>query len=167
MRINEDGTDQAIASDADILQLQSVSPDGRWAVAGAIPQNSHGDRNVVIEAIPLQGGAPVIVCDGCSYGFGYARRSAALLSWDHAGKWMYVSLRYLPFGSTKTVAIPVRPGVAPPNLMKGFSTEADIGRIPGARLLNEDNVSPGPSPAYFVSTKRSAKANLFRIYLEQ
>ena len=167
MSINEDGTGQAVASETDIVLLQSVSPDGRWAVAGATPQDSHGDRNVVIEAIPLQGGTPVIVCDGCSYGFGYARRSAAVLSWDHAGKWMYVSLRYLPFGSTKTVAIPVRPGAAPPNLMKGFSTEADIARIPGARLLSQDNVSPGSSPDYFVGTKRSAKANLFRIYLEQ
>jgi hypothetical protein len=34
-------------------------------------------------------------------------------------------------------------------------------------LINQDDVSSGMSPNYFVSKRRSAKANLFRIYLEQ
>ena len=44
--------------------------------------------------------------------------------------------------------------------------EADFERIPGAHLINENEVSSGISPNYFVSTRRSAKANLFRIFLE-
>jgi hypothetical protein len=51
--------------------------------------------------------------------------------------------------------------------MKGFGSEADFARIPGARLLNQDDISSGMSPNYFVSRRRTAKANLFRIYLEQ
>jgi len=34
-------------------------------------------------------------------------------------------------------------------------------------LINQENVAPGLSPDYFLSTRRSAKANLFRIYLDQ
>jgi hypothetical protein len=50
---------------------------------------------------------------------------------------------------------------------KSFGGEADFTQIPGARLINQDDVSPGMSPNYFVYTRRSAKANLFRIYFEQ
>jgi hypothetical protein len=83
------------------------------------------------------------------------------------GKWVYVSLRHFPFGSLRTSVIPIKTGAAPPTFMKGFGSEADFARIPGAHLINQDDVSSGMSPSYFVSKRRSAKANLFRIYLEQ
>jgi hypothetical protein len=79
---------------------------------------------------------------------------------------MYVSLRHFSFGSSSTVVFPIQPGADPPDFTKDFKSEADFARIPGARLLNMNDVSPGLSPGYFVNTRRSAKANLFRIYLE-
>jgi hypothetical protein len=118
-------------------------------------------------AVPLEGGAPITVCDTCSFGFGITRSSNPLFSWSLDGKWLYVSLRYFPFGSTKTVVMPFKVGDAPPAFTKGFASEADFVRIPGARLLNQDNISPGMSPDYFVTARRSAKTNLFRIYLDQ
>jgi hypothetical protein len=167
MRINEDGSGQAVVSDIDIMQLQSVSPDGEWAVVGVTPHEGHGDRNAIEVAVPLKGGTPVTICDSCAIGFGTARFSAPPLSWSLDGKWMYVLLKPFPIGSIKTAVIPVQPGSAPLSFTKGFSSEADFARIPGARLISQDNVSPGPSPNYFVTARRSAKANLFRIYLEQ
>lgn len=167
MSINEDGSGQVAVSELDIMQLQSVSPDGRWALVGATPPGGHGDRNVVAMAVPLAGGASITVCDNCSFGFGSQRSSAALLSWSPDGKWVYVSLRPFPFGSSKTAVIPIKSGAAPPGFTKDFAGEADFLRIPGARLINQDNVSPGLSPDHFVNARRSAKANLFRIYLLQ
>jgi len=167
MSINEDGSGQVAVSDLDIMQLQSVSPDGGWALVGATPPGGHGDRNVVIMAVPLAGGASITVCDNCSVGFGAQRSSAPLLSWSPDGRSLYVSLRPFPFGSSKTAVIPIRSGAAPQAFTKGFAGEADFLQIPGARLINQDNVSPGMSPDYFVNTRRSAKANLFRIYLLQ
>jgi len=166
-KINEDGSGEAEASDLDIMQLQSISPDARWAVVGVTPPGGHGDRNAIVEVVPLEGGAPIAVCDTCNFGFGVTRFSVPLLSWSLDGKWVYVSLRPFPFGSSKTVAIPIKSGAAPPTFTKGFRSEADFARIPGARLINQDNVSPGMSPNYFVTTRRSAKANLFRIYLDE
>jgi hypothetical protein len=55
----------------------------------------------------------------------------------------------------------------PLSFIKGFSSEADFARIPGARLIKEDNLSTGMSPNNFVNVRRSAKANLFRIYLDE
>jgi hypothetical protein len=54
-----------------------------------------------------------------------------------------------------------------PTFRKGFGSEADFARIPDAHLINQDDVSSGMSPNYFISKRRSAKASLFRIYLEQ
>jgi serine/threonine protein kinase len=167
MKINEDGSGEAPASDLDIMQLQSISPDGRWALVGVTPPGGHGDRNAIVEVVPLEGGAPIVTCDTCSYGFGVTRFSVPLLSWSSDGKWVYVSLRPFPFGSSKTAVIPIKSGSAPPTFTKGFGSEADFARIPGARLINQDNVSPGVSPNYFVTTRRSAKANLFRIYHDE
>ena len=110
MRINEDGSGQAPASDVPIAQLQSVSTDGRWALVGVTPPEGHGDRNVIVRAVPLAGGEPITVCDNCSFGFGIARLSAPLISWSLDGKWLYVSLRPFPFGSSKTVAMPRETG---------------------------------------------------------
>ena len=167
MSINEDGTGQLAVSDLHIMSLQSVSPEGRWALVGVTPPDSHGDRNSMSLAVPLEGGAPIPLCDSCSVAYGTARSSAPLISWSLDGKSVYVSLRYFPFGSSKTAVIPIRSGAAPPTFMKGFGSEADFARIPGARLINQDDVSSGMSWNYFVSRRRSAKANLFRIYLEQ
>ena len=166
MRVNEDGSRQVAVSDLPVMQLQSVSPDGRWALVGVTPSGGHGERNAMAVAVPLEGGAPITVCDTCAFGFGATRVSAPLLSWSLDGKWVYVSLRYFPFGSSKTAVIPIKSGAAPPTFTKGFGSEADFARTPGARLINQDNVSSGMSPNYFVTTRRSAKANLFCIHLE-
>ena len=99
------------------------------------------------------------------YYYGTARTSAPLLSWSLDGKWVYVSLRPFPFGSSKTMAICAKPGAAPPTFGKGFNTESDFLKIPGARLINQEEVFPGAAPSYFVSRHRSAKANLFRVNL--
>jgi serine/threonine protein kinase len=167
MSIDEDGTRQLAVSDLHIMSLQNVSPDGRWALVGVTPPGGHGDRNSMTLGVPLEGGAPIPVCDSCSVAYGTARSSAPLLSWSLDGKWVYVSLRHFPFGSLKTAVIPVKTGAAPPTFTKGFVSEADFARIPGARLIDQDDVPSGMSPNYYVSTRRSAKANLFRIYLEQ
>jgi hypothetical protein len=118
-------------------------------------------------AVPLEGGASITICDNCTLGYGSARSLVPLLSWSLDGKWVYVSLRYFSFGSSKTAVMPIEPGAAPPAFTKGFGSEEDFARIPGTHLLDQDNVSPGISPNYFVSTRRSAKANLFRVYLDQ
>jgi serine/threonine protein kinase len=167
MRINEDGSGQAAVSDLRIMSLQSVSPDGRWALVGVTPPGGHGDRNSMSLGVPLAGGEPVPVCDRCSVGYGSARSSAPLLTWSLDGKWVYVSLRHFPFGSSRTAVVPITSGAAPPTFTKGFVSEADFAQIPGGRLIDQDDVSSGLSPGYYVSTRRAAKANLFRIYLEQ
>ena len=61
MRISEDGSGPAVVSDLSIMQLQSVSPDARWALVGTTITDGHGARNTVIMAVPLEGGAPITI----------------------------------------------------------------------------------------------------------
>jgi Tol biopolymer transport system component len=165
MSINEDGTGEAPASSMNIMQLQNVSPDGRWALVGVTPDSGHGDTNVMFMAVPLDGGTALTLCDKCAVGFGTTRSSPPLISWSQDGQWIYVPLRSFTFGSLKTAAIPIKPGSSPPSFTSGFNSEADFDRIPGAHLIDQDNVFPSVSPGYFVTARRSAKTNLFRIYL--
>jgi Tol biopolymer transport system component len=132
MRISEDGSGPEPVSDVPIMQLQNVSADARWAIVGATPPNGHGDRNSVILAVPLEGGAPITVCDNCSLGFGSTRSSAPLLSWRLDGKWVYVSLRPFAFGSLKTAVVPITAGTAPPAFTKGFVAKRTSREFPAA-----------------------------------
>jgi hypothetical protein len=49
--------------------------------------------------------------------------------------------------------IPIKSGGAPPSFAKGFASEADFAHIPGAHLIDQNDIS-GISPSYFVSTLR-------------
>jgi eukaryotic-like serine/threonine-protein kinase len=167
MRMKEDGTGQQPVSEVNIMQVQSVSPDGRWGLIGKTPEGGHGERNSEDIAVPLDGGTPIHVCGSCSIGFGSVRTLSPLVSWSVDGRWVYVPLRYFPFGSSKTAAIPVKPGAPPPVFMDNkIASEAEFVRIYRARIIEHDNVAAGISAERYVYTQRSAKANLFRIHLE-
>jgi len=164
MRMNEDGSGQRPASDLAIMQLQSVSPSGRWAVAGVTPPGSHGERNTIAVAVPLDGGQPVTLCDSCSFGF-LTRITAAFIGWSPDEKSIYVPLRYFGLGSKKTLVIPVKPGSVPPAFSSGAMSEEALKLIPGSYLLNQDNVYPTKTRGRFVTERRTIATNLFRIYL--
>jgi Tol biopolymer transport system component len=164
MRMNEDGTGQRPVSDMPIMQLGSVSPDGLWATVGVNPRGGHGDRNVVALAMPLDGGKSFTVCETCTFGFGAARTGAPLVLWSRDGKWLYITLRYFGYSTGKTAVIPTEPG-DPPLAIKDMKDEAALLRTPGMRVIPSEDVSPLNSPDYYVSARKSAKTNLFRIYL--
>ncbi|MFL6300603.1 MAG: protein kinase domain-containing protein [Terriglobales bacterium] len=168
MRMREDGSGQQPASEMNIMALNSVSPDGRWALIGATPESRRpGERNTENIAVPLDGGKPLQICGTCTIGFGTVRMFAPLISWSADGKWVYVPLRYFSFGSTKTAAIPMKAGAPPPAFADSkTANETYLTRIYGARIIGHDDIASALSPERFVYTQRTAKANLFRIYLE-
>ncbi len=167
MRMKEDGSEQRSVSDLEIMQLHSVSPGGRWAVVGVTPPGGHGDRNTMTLAVPLAGGPPVTVCDNCTSGFGMVRYTSPFITWTGDERTVFVPVRYFGLGSGKTLVIPTSPGSPPPAFVHGASTEQELERIPGAHLINDDNVYPTQTRAHYVIARRSAKTNLFRIYLSQ
>lgn len=167
MRMSPDGSNDRRVSEEATLHLMNVSPDRKWIVAGIGAEGGHGDRNTVLKAYPVDGGQPVVLCDSCLLGFGPSSRSySPPVSWSPDGKWIYYALRYFFPGSTKTLALPITPGSAPPALLRGVASEADALKIRGVRVINEDNVIPGANPSEYVFTRKTVTTNLFRLYFE-
>jgi Tol biopolymer transport system component len=167
MRIRDDGTNEQRAYSQPIMQLMSVSPGGDWAMVGAARTGGHGTGATLIQAIPLKGGEPATICDECVLGFGSARMFASFATWSHDGKWIYLPLRYLQSDSTRTLVLPVRAGAVPAGSVRGMHSEEAVAQLPGARLINENDVAPGSSPTHYAFARASASTNLFRIYLPQ
>lgn len=165
MRMNEDGTGRRRVLDRSIMQLDSVAPDGSWALVGAIRPGSHGEKNTIALVVPLNGGEPFTVCDQCSYGFGGARQYAPLLLWSREGRWIYVAGRY--FGATGTTfALPTSPSDVP-SVLRSIHNESDLLKIPGARALPQNDVYPLTGPSRYLFVRARTKTNLFRIYLSE
>lgn len=166
MRVGEDGSDERAVRPEDIMQIMSVSPDAKWAIVGVAGRDHHHGATA-IQALPLGPGEPQTVCDTCVSGFGSARMYASFGTWSRDGKWLYIPLRYAFSGSAKTVVLPVRPNGVPAADVKGLTTADQYARIPGARLIDEYDVSPGPTPSKYVFVRGAAKTNLFRVYISQ
>jgi len=159
-RMNDDGTDvRALAPDP-IVNLLTVSPDGRWAVVLAPDPG----RSTKIDFVSLAGERTVSVC--CAMGFGPDRRLAPLYNWSADGKSLFVALQSFPLGTAKTVVLPYRSGV-PFDVQwpSGFKSEDDVVANPGARVINEANVFPASKPGEYLRWTRSTQSNLYQIAL--
>jgi hypothetical protein len=92
------------------------------------------------------------------------------MSWTPDGRFLYLKF------AASTYAIPLKPGqMLPPIPDSGFPSKEAVAALPGARLLSEQNVYPGPNPSIYafvkVSTQRAVTAcamvkNCNRIHTE-
>ena len=101
-----------------------VSYDGQWIVSRAPLQGQ--ENSGVVRAYPRNGGAPIVVCQGC------------YLSWTRDGKSLFFSFRGANFtGAAKTWVITLAPGKSFPVLPpEGLNTEADLQRYRSRASLN-------------------------------
>jgi hypothetical protein len=159
-RMKDDGTDvRAVAPDS-IVNLLTVSPDGRWAVVLA-PESGGGMKP---EFVSLTGESKVPVC--CPTGFAAIRFRAPIYNWSADGTSLFVALQYFPLGTMKTVVLPYRSSV-PFDVQwpRGFTSEDDVIANPGARVINEGNVFPASKPGEYLRWTQSTQSNLYQIAL--
>jgi serine/threonine protein kinase len=146
-RMKTDGTDRRKITSERILDIASVSPDGRWVVAGS--PNSDEDHPASMKAFPVDGGAsvPVCVADVC------------VLSWDTAGRYAFIS--FLPYGSG-SYALPVmHDGL--PKLPAGGARREDF--INAKTITIPGTVQSAVSPSVYAYTRENTRRNLYRIQL--
>jgi hypothetical protein len=80
------------------------------------------------------------------------------LSWTPDGK-----LVYLKFAGS-TYAIPLRPGQMLPAIpAAGFPSKEAVAALPGARLVSDESVYPGPNSSTYALTKVATQRNIYRV----
>jgi len=149
-RVRPDGTGLRKAHEHPVTGLLGIAPDGQWVVVYARASREEAGGTL---ALPLGGGPAVKI-----YG------NSSELRWSPDGR-----LLFFPGGSTMatgsaTYVVPLPPGrMLPPIPTGGFRSEAEAARIPGARVINNSNVAPGPSPEVYAFTRETVQRNLYRI----
>lgn len=150
-RIKEDGSElQKIISTPALLPF-AVSPDGRW-----IPVMDPMAWGALM-VYPAGSGSPIKLCDLCSPPQG-TDPIPSPLSWSPDRKFVY-----LKYGNS-TYAIPLQPGqVLPPTPASGFPSMEAVAALPGARLVSDQSVYPGPNPSMYTFTKVASQRNIYRV----
>jgi len=119
-----------------------------------------GDPNLISPptlAVPLDGGPAQRICDGL-----------CTATWSPDGRYFYVEIanasRDNPIG--RTIAIPVPTGeTLPPIPADAVHHPTEWEKVPGVKIVEHDNIAPGPNPSTYAYVKPSVHANLFRISL--
>jgi serine/threonine protein kinase len=153
-RINQDGSGRRKIAPDPVVQLQTVSPDGQWAVAQVSFPGEDPPRGIV--AIPVSGGAQVRLCLGlCG------------IRWTLDGKSLFLSVSGVSHTSLGwgTFVIPLPPGQLFPKLpLSGGPSEPNAAALPGARMVDNYAV-PGVNGGTYAFERVTVHRNLFRIPL--
>jgi Tol biopolymer transport system component len=148
-RMKGDGTGRRKITTEPMLDVEAVSPDGRWiAVSSPNPDQEH---TIAIKAFPMDGNNAVPLC------LGYC-----VLNWDIPGKFMYVRFPQLSEG---THALPVLLDSGLPRL-----PPAGIARIEDFKSAKSAAVLPSGLPSavnssFYAYTRQNTRRNLYRIQL--
>jgi len=150
-RIKDDGSELQKLLPTPNLAVFAVSPDGRWVSAETPSQLG------ATMLYPVGGGPPTLICGGCNPPQG-TEIVPARLSWTPDGKFLYLIL------AGSTFAIPLPPGqMLPPIPAAGFQSKEAVAALPGARLISQESVFPGPNPSIYAFTRVSTHRNIYRV----
>ena len=147
-RMRQDGSERKRLLADPILDLQTISPDGRVAI---VTQGK--DQTGRTLASPLGGGTPVIVCDG------YCETQ-----WTADGKSFGVIMATTV--GTETLLAPVSSATNLPSLpAAGIASSADMHSIRGAKVA-DGAILWGPKPGQSATLHQDVHRNLYRVALQ-
>jgi Tol biopolymer transport system component len=142
-----DGTEKRRVSEEPILELQSVSPDGRWAMVTQ-KDNQNPETPYRTVAYPSAGGEPIVICATICVG-----------RWSEDEKHMELTLLEV----SQTYILPVRKGTDFPEIPTGgFTRERGQKELAKGTMIEvmSDSVFRADMFAY---TKVSIRRNIFRV----
>jgi Tol biopolymer transport system component/tRNA A-37 threonylcarbamoyl transferase component Bud32 len=154
-RAHENGTGLRKVSEQAIAGPRGISQDGQWLVAKVA-----GEDGSTIMAFPVKGGSPVTIISARA-------TSDQHLAWSPDGRLIFISV---PTGYSsssiigRTYVVPLLPGrMLPPIPAGGFQSEAEIAKLPGARVIDSYDAAPGPTAEVYAFSRGTVQRNLFRI----
>jgi eukaryotic-like serine/threonine-protein kinase len=150
-RMKSDGSGREKAFPEPVLDLSSISRDGKWVIAWTAIQ---GGTEASVVAHSTMGASPLTVCRGYCTG-----------QWSADGKTFEVMMASMRAGTT--VLMPANPSDSLPPLPEGgLETRADAERMKGAKVL-DGGVIAGPAPGLYVTVHEEVHRNLYRIPLQR
>ena len=149
-RMKPDGSDRRKLLPQPVLDLVTVSPDGRWLLFGAA--SNVDEPPVVTQAFPLDGGPTVTLCSGYCGGV-----------WDTSGKLFYFFFEAV---SDQVYVLPTSPATGlPKSSPQGIASVDDIKAANPVATISDDVTSALASSTY-VYVRLNTRRNLYRIPLE-
>jgi len=149
-RMKPDGSARTKVVGEPMVDLQSVSPDGRWVVAHAESQDS--GHSYAIVAYPLDGGKPVQLC--------YSLCSA---DWTASGRFFY--LQVIATGNWNTYMLPLPPGRSLPVSPPGGLGRLEFLKAYTGSLTIPQVVESAISASLYSYSKKGIRRNIYRIPL--
>ena len=160
---DEKGTPSFFAINEDGSELQKNDPNAIPHLAGRLAGRATGWRPRIPapgarwrfirrEAVLLRESATVAQCPRAPI------RCLPSMKWTPDGRFVYLKFE------SSTYAIPLQPGqLLPPIPASGFASKEAVAALPGARLVSERDVYPGPNPSIYAFVKVSAQRNIYRV----
>ena len=151
-RVSQDGAQRRKITPDPILDLFSVSPDGRWVLAST--RATDGERSVATIAYALDGGSSLRIC--------YAYCAGA---WDISGRFFY-----LGSGSpddSNNYMLPVNPARGIPNFPPGGLTKGVDLKADKRVIAIPQGIESAVRPDYYSYTRRNVRRNIYRIPLPE
>jgi eukaryotic-like serine/threonine-protein kinase len=151
-RMKDDGSDRIRALPSSILEFQSISPDGHWAIVGTASSQRPDSLFASLTAFPLSGASPVIICREHCEGM-----------WGNQGKTFAVFLNDREAGKTVIFQLDSENGVPslPPDGVGSTNRPENLKR---AKVVNKMIVL-GPNPTQYAYLRQSIHRNLYRVPL--
>jgi eukaryotic-like serine/threonine-protein kinase len=149
-RVKTDGSARTKISPERILDIEAVSPDGRWVVATT---PGSGDEEHVtmgaVKAFAVDGTAAVTVC------VGHCR-----INWDTSGRFVYFHFRQ---PQESTLALPLIGDSGLPKTPPVADSIKDFAKDKGISIPS--NVESAVTPSVYAYTRQNTRRNLYRIPL--
>jgi hypothetical protein len=133
-----------------IIDVEAVSPDGRWVVIGE--PSSDEEHTTITKAVAVDGGASSLpLCiDYCTF------------DWDASGKYVYLSV--LP-GAQSGYALPVLHDLGLPKLPPAGLTRSQDFTNPKTNIAFPWAVQSAVNPSVYAYTRETTRRNLYRIQM--
>jgi DNA-binding winged helix-turn-helix (wHTH) protein len=153
-QVRPDGSQLKKALPYPILDLEAVSPDGRWVITSLPKTPSTTIPSVMV--IPLDGSPSERLCVSyCAAG------------WSTDGKFLFLSVEdQSRNGPGRTLALSFGQGLKPSGLPAGgVERITDAKTIPGATSIGHALVVPGKDPTHYAWVNTTVHRNLYRVSL--
>ncbi len=147
-RTTPDGAERSKVIPDSILDIFSVSPDGRWVVAAAKVTNN--EHPAAINAYAMDGGPAILLCT-----------TLCRSRWDTTGKFFFVVTDAR--GSPNTYILPVNPARGIPSLPAGGIDMGGMLKSEKGVILIPQEVESASGSHTYSYTHQNTRRNIYRI----